>query len=712
MHKSGLGKKVKNKISAIVILSLALSLIFNNAYSLVRTSVSTGNWNQTSTWDCGCVPASTDSVVIANNTSVTITANTTVTGLLIQSNASLYYGTGAGFTLTLNKNFKIESGGALSEMNQSDNIIKIAYKPAYITVNGTATVNRLQVNAGSNGTLYFFGSGTFTVRADLEVYGANPKVYLYYATLNINGNIVDNGSGTFQWQQRDYSTLNLGGDMNDVDDLYTWTVNTINYNGKGDQLILCPTAPSYFWNLTISGSGTKTLGPCSGGSYNDIHGNLTINAGCTLDVSTASYDIHLSGDWINEGGTFNPRNATVVMEWSNPQTISCMSGNETFHNLTVNKSAADISLSNNITITNILNLTSGDIVLNTGDLILGTGCMISGTPGNSSYVQADKTGFMKRNLSSAGSYMFPVGDNDEYSPYTIDIHNATFSGGDFISLKVTDAVHPMVTSENRISRYWSVNSEGLSENSYDFSCQYLDADVEGTESDIYTARIDGLFTNYELVNTSTNTLYSNANISALLTNNDFTGRDDGTLPVELIAFTAIADDEGINIAWQTASETNNDFFTIEKSMDGLTFVTAAVFEGAGNSNSLQNYSVKDYYPYEGISYYRLKQTDFDGQFSYSSVVSVFFEDKDNQSIIIFPSPSSDDYLYLSFKYNSVDTAFLNIYDINGACILQKTIHTLAGENNATLNTSGFAKGKYIIQIIGFNRTIISGFIKY
>jgi len=73
---------------------------------------------------------------------------------------------------------------------------------------------------------------------------------------------------------------------------------------------------------------------------------------------------------------------------------------------------------------------------------------------------------------------------------------------------------------------------------------------------------------------------------------------------------------------QTSSEINNDYFTVEKSADGINFNVMNYYRGAGNSDKVINYSGTDNKPFAIITYYRLKQTDFDGNFTYSNVVSV------------------------------------------------------------------------------------------
>jgi hypothetical protein len=96
------------------------------------------------------------------------------------------------------------------------------------------------------------------------------------------------------------------------------------------------------------------------------------------------------------------------------------------------------------------------------------------------------------------------------------------------------------------------------------------------------------------------------------------------LPIELISFEAkMNTNKQVDIFWATASELNNDFFTIERSADGVNWEIVTTATGAGNSIYRIDYAAYDSRPLSGISYYRLKQTDFDGAFEYSNIVSVF-----------------------------------------------------------------------------------------
>lgn len=105
------------------------------------------------------------------------------------------------------------------------------------------------------------------------------------------------------------------------------------------------------------------------------------------------------------------------------------------------------------------------------------------------------------------------------------------------------------------------------------------------------------------------------------------------LPVELLSFTAKPiDNNKVVCKWATASETTNDFFTVEKSTDAISFTTTGKIDGAGYSSVITNYSFTDEHPYNGVSYYRLKQTDFNGAFTYSQTAAVQFKTTSNLSV--------------------------------------------------------------------------------
>ncbi|MBI3521079.1 MAG: hypothetical protein HY062_17195 [Bacteroidetes bacterium] len=98
--------------------------------------------------------------------------------------------------------------------------------------------------------------------------------------------------------------------------------------------------------------------------------------------------------------------------------------------------------------------------------------------------------------------------------------------------------------------------------------------------------------------------------------------EDESLPEVLLNFDAVFDDKKVELTWSSNTENNNNFFTVEKSKDALTFEQVTTIKGFGNNSNIISYFDVDYTPYEGISYYRLKQTDAQGKVLSSRLVSI------------------------------------------------------------------------------------------
>ena len=134
------------------------------------------------------------------------------------------------------------------------------------------------------------------------------------------------------------------------------------------------------------------------------------------------------------------------------------------------------------------------------------------------------------------------------------------------------------------------------------------------------------------------------------------------LPIELVYFTADEIGGGVRFAWETASELNNDYFTIEFSIDAVEFTELTTIEGAGTSTEPHFYRYSDFSSNCGVVYYRLKQTDFDGNYSYSKIVSVVFADNqitDSYNYFIYPNPATDRISIGGGKYESITFVSVN-----------------------------------------------------
>ncbi|MCH8903050.1 MAG: T9SS type A sorting domain-containing protein [Bacteroidetes bacterium] len=154
--------------------------------------------------------------------------------------------------------------------------------------------------------------------------------------------------------------------------------------------------------------------------------------------------------------------------------------------------------------------------------------------------------------------------------------------------------------------------------------------------------------------------------------NDF-GAYWAVLPIELIDFTAKPVQSYVDIHWETASELNNDYFTIERSGNGTDFEWLVDINGAGNSWSNLEYYYTDVNPLSGTSYYRLKQTDFNGVFEYFPMVSVTLNTITKEIFEVFPNPCYSDKFYIRFNEEKETSFLVTLYDVYGKEIFSRII---------------------------------------
>lgn len=136
------------------------------------------------------------------------------------------------------------------------------------------------------------------------------------------------------------------------------------------------------------------------------------------------------------------------------------------------------------------------------------------------------------------------------------------------------------------------------------------------------------------------------------------------LPIELVYFHAHEIGYGVRFEWETASELNNDYFTIEFSIDAVEFSELTKIDGAGTTTEPQNYRYTDFSSHTGIIYYRLKQTDYDGNFSYSETVPVIFAEHheaetEDIKFVVYPNPATDHITISGGEYESISFVSAN-----------------------------------------------------
>jgi len=169
------------------------------------------------------------------------------------------------------------------------------------------------------------------------------------------------------------------------------------------------------------------------------------------------------------------------------------------------------------------------------------------------------------------------------------------------------------------------------------------------------------------------------------------------LPVHLLTFNATYETSGnsVEVKWSTASEQNNRYFTIERTVDGINWETVEELAGAGNSDNTINYESFDKQPLKGISYYRLKQTDFDGRSSYSAASVINIEVAETEQINIVPNPAR---CFSSVIINAhiADNASVSIYDYSGNLVKQFVYNLVKGSNTIMVDVSQFRNGVYFV----------------
>ncbi len=251
--------------------------------------------------------------------------------------------------------------------------------------------------------------------------------------------------------------------------------------------------------------------------------------------------------------------------------------------------------------------------------------------------------------------------------------------------------------QERLSRIWRVSEVGDVGNvsiSIDYSalggtplgsnlCLLIDRDGDGFADNDITPIAGSvlnkiaIFSNVNLQNGDRFTL---GNTNAAL-----------PLPIELISFTATAHQAEVKLAWSTASELNNDFFTIQRSQDAEAWNDVITIKGAGTRSFRTDYETTDGLPFNGVSYYRLKQTDFDKQYSYSQVKRV--ELNNEFQLKVYPNPSNGTF--------TVSTGFeIGLDNIRLTNMVGQTIpiQLQTDKTSATLTSKSIAPGIYILQV--------------
>ncbi|MDW8332019.1 MAG: T9SS type A sorting domain-containing protein, partial [Cyclobacteriaceae bacterium] len=498
---------------------------------------------------------------------------------------------------------------------------------------------------------------------------------------------------------------------------------TVIYQQSNDQnianhtygnLILRRTGRTYsIPNVNLNVAGSLTLGdgsatvtlqdePGGGASNLTVAGDLTITSGARLraDNNDGISTITVGGNWVNNSTAgpsvgFDEGTGTVIFNSPPANTLQTIGGTtaETFYNLTLNTSAATdvVRILNNTNVSNQLNLVQGELDLNSLTLYV-TNPATGAVTRTSGYVKSEDNsspyGTLRRQTGTAtGSFLFPFGKSStEYIPFTMNITSAGSPATGSVSVSTyptgTDNTpYPDgVTNLNGTSggtsvadRFWVItlnNYTGTRPTStMTFTATAAEIATTGATtlnaqrwapSNTWEPALPGQTYNpsagtVTVPNVSQYSPWAIADISS-------------PLPVELKSFELVTHADFVEVKWTTASELNNDYFTVERKFeDGEQFEPLASIPGAGTTNTERTYRYEDYSISPGTWYYRIKQTDFDGSYSYSAVKSVKVSGKGLWQV--YPNPSDGEVLNIRFTVTDLNkNAVVSIIDTQGKSV--------------------------------------------
>ena len=424
--------------------------------------------------------------------------------------------------------------------------------------------------------------------------------------------------------------------------------------------------------------------------YNDGLSTVSIVPGFTVSILggyTSQTKAGVNGKMDNQGTLQLTRNLTNNNSAATPNPFSTSAGTvvfngtgiqtiggtatTTFYNLTFNN---DPSVAGNITLatndyitTNQITMTQGIINLNSRSLTLGatgTASTLSQSANTWLYGGTFKRHWLNATAisSTSGNFygLFPMGEStaSTYSPLEINSTVSPGSNGIFSVIYTpspgnTTDLNPVYNDagtniQRIVNSSFNASLSGIASGTYNINATMTGLNAAGALGDIRLAIFTGgttastVGTHAVTTGTVTNPTAKRTGVSAANLTNDFrlatSNKGVTPLPVTLLYFDATPNGDHVDINWSTASEINNDYFLVQRSKNNIDFENIQQVDGAGNSIVIRKYSAIDDKPYNNISYYRIKQVDYDGAYHLSKIVSVNF-DNDNM-FKVYPSPSS------------------------------------------------------------------------
>ncbi|HTF19638.1 MAG TPA: DUF2341 domain-containing protein [Chryseolinea sp.] len=432
--------------------------------------------------------------------------------------------------------------------------------------------------------------------------------------------------------------------------------------------------------------------------------DLTIGTTATLTQGTAgtARNLEVYGDWTNNG-TFTPahNNSQVILSGASAITVGG-TGPTTFTDLRMNNSNPNaVTLQQNIIMTSVLTFTDGHITTGSNMVIFNDGATVTGASNNSHVSGA------VRKIGN-DTFAFPVGKSDYYAPisllttpnnasyyYTAEYFFTDPNGAGYSTTSLGAGVNHVSRNE-----FWSLTSgAGASTEQIQLS---WNTPRSGGVTNANQLRVVG-WTGTQwadrgnAANTATGasgTINSPSPIAAygILTLGSSTANN--PLPVELLKFDARLQGDHVLVSWQTATEKNNDFFTVKKSTNGKDWHLLEKVPGNGTTLLPTSYSIKDLQPVHGLQYYQLTQTDFDGQSETFPIISLNVQKlPERGQLTLYPNPTEDE---ITIRVTSIvgSTLAVQVTDVAGRMYMDKTFE----EGYPVISAKELPAGVYIVSV--------------
>jgi hypothetical protein len=406
-----LKKSVCLKSSCVILICL-LSLFKVNAANF--TSSQSGDWDKGATWGNGSLniigvtyPGPLDNATVTSGKNVQVKQSQSVTNITIN--------TGGVLTNSNNKDLTVFGNYVLNGIHTGGTGSKVTFFGISKSISGIGTMD-LPGGATFTFSISILSGTNLNVAADLNLSAGVTVTNNGKITMISPAVITATASGPV-WVNAANSFLSPGASTNVLNNVTlnaSATGNTVNYYQTPVQNIKIPVSNTYY-NLIISGVGTKSM-----------IGNLTVLGDITISattLNTSTYTMSVQGNWTNEGALAGT--GTISFTGTTDQTITNSSG-EVFYNMTTSKSSGYLIMNNNVTVSNTLNMTNGQINANLQVLTIGTSTSAVGTLSYSGGFVYN--GFLSRWVNATGvAVLFPMGIQygSYYAPLTITFNNLT-----------------------------------------------------------------------------------------------------------------------------------------------------------------------------------------------------------------------------------------------------------------------------------------------